>query len=158
MGPLIPHAPKGYGMKIRVFVIFGATYSLLLAALAGVDNLIFGLLDWDATADGIDNLLGLLFFVVAILLSMTKQVHVMLGGAVDSCGFRGALSENRWSLMIGIVLITTVINLAVTLLSSAYLAEEMVWPSPLRTAVLSVVYGILARVIIVESVERMRYA
>lgn len=145
-------------MKIRVFIIFGATYSLLLAALAGVDNLIFGLLDWDATADGIDNLLGLLFFVVAILLSITRPVHGVLGGAMDPCAFHSILSEKRWSLMIGIVLITSIVNLAVTLTSSASMTEEMVWPSPLRTAVLSVVYGILARVIIVESAERMRYA
>lgn len=145
-------------MKIRVFVTFGATYSLLLAGLAGIDNAASGLLDWDPTADGIDNLLGLLFFVVAILLSMNRQVHAMLGGALKSCDFRSILSENRWSLMIGIVLITTIVNLAATLLSSASMAEEMMWPSPLRTAVLSVVYGILARVIIVESVERMRYA
>ncbi len=145
-------------MKIRVFVIFGVCYSLLLAALSGVDRLVSGFLDWDPTADGIDNLLGLLFFVVSILLSMYRQAHVMLGGQRDSMAFRSILSESRWSLIIGIVIITTVVNLAVTVFSFSYMTEEMVWPSPLRTAVLSLVYGILARVIIVESVERMRYA
>lgn len=145
-------------MKIRVFVIFGATYLLLLSVLSGMDNIVFELIDWDPTADGIDNLLGLLFFVVAILLSMNRQVHAMLGGALEACAFHSILSEKRRSLMVGIVLITTAVNLAVTLMSSASMTEEIVWPSPLRTAALSVVYGILARVIIVESAERMRYA
>lgn len=145
-------------MKIRLFVIFGVTYSVLLVALAGVDNILSDLLDWNPTADGIGNLLGLLFFVVAILLAMSRPVHGMLGGALDSCAFRSVLSENRWSLIIGVVLITTIVNLAVALISSSYMADEMVWPSALRAAVLCVVYGILARVIIVESVERMRYA
>lgn len=144
-------------MKIRVFLIFGATYLLLLSVLSGMDNIVFELIGWDPTADGIDNLLGLLFFVVAILLSMNRQAHALLGGALDSCAFRSTLSENRWSLIIGVVLITTIANFAITLISSS-MAEEMVWPSALRAAVLAVVYGILARVIIVESVERMRYA
>ncbi|MEB2842936.1 hypothetical protein GAO09_27650 [Rhizobiales bacterium RZME27] len=145
-------------MKFKVFLIFGTTYLLLLSVLSGMDNIVFELIGWDPTADGIDNLLGLLFFVVAILLSMNRQAHGLLGGTLDSCAFRSVLSENRWSLMIGVVFITTIVNLAVALVSSSYMTEEMVWPSPLRTAVLSVVYGILARVIIVESVERMRYA
>lgn len=145
-------------MKIRVFVIFGACYSALLAVLAGTGNILSQVVDWNPTADGIDNLLGLLFFVVAILLSMSRQAHAVLGGAPDPVTFRCVLSQNRWVLLIGMVIITTLVNLVVSLLSSSYAADEMVWPSPLRAAVLSVVYGVLARVIIVESVERMRYA
>lgn len=145
-------------MKIRVFIIFGACYSVLLAALAGLEDISFHVFDWDPTGDGIDNLLGLLFFVVAILLSMSRQVHLVLWGAPDTSAFRCSLSGNRWLLIVGIVVITTIVNLGVALISSTYAADETVWPSPLRAAVLAAVYGVLARVIIAESVERMRYA
>lgn len=145
-------------MKIRVFIIFGLCYCGLLAVLAGAEDISSHVFDWDPTADGIDNLMGLLFFVVAILLSMSRQAHLMLGGASDPAVFRSHLSDNRWVLIIGIVVITTGVNLAVALISASYASDEFVWPSPLRTAVLAAVYGVLARVIIVESVERMRYA
>lgn len=145
-------------MKIRVFIIFGVCYSLLLAALAAADNIFSELLDWDPAEDGLDNLLGLLFFVVAILLSVNRHVHMALGGASDPADFRNVLFESRWSLIIGIVFITTLANLVVALMPFPSMTGEMVWPSPLRASLLCAVYGVLARVIIVESVERMRYA
>lgn len=145
-------------MKIRVSIIFGVSYSVLLAALTGADNLLSEVFDWNPAGEGIDSLLGLLFFVVAILLAVNRQAHAVFGEAPAPVAFRSRLSDNRWSLIIGIVFITTVVNLVIALVSSSYATGEIVWPSPLRVAILSIAYGVLARVIIVESVERMRYA
>lgn len=145
-------------MKTRVFVIFGVSYSTLLVSLAGLDTVLARFANWDPASEGIDNLFGILFFTVAILLSMTRKVHAAFGGAPDLITFRGVLAESRWSLTIGMVIIATLINLALATFASWHSTDEMAWPSPLRTAVLSLVYGVLARVVIVESVERMRYA
>lgn len=145
-------------MKTRVFVIFGFCYGILLAALMGAGVILSNLADWDPSADGIDNLFGILFFTVAIMISLMRRAHAKLGGAPDMIAFRSILSENCWSLTVGIVVVTTIVNFAVTIVSSWYGTDEMAWPSPLRTAMMSIVYGVLARVIIVESVERMRYA
>ncbi|MGE7367977.1 hypothetical protein ACQKKX_02765 [Neorhizobium sp. NPDC001467] len=114
--------------------------------------------DWDPSAEGIDNLFGVLFFTAAILVSMTRKVHAVFGGVPDAVAFRGSLSQNLWSLTVGIVIVTTLVNLSFTIASSWSATGEVVWPSPLRTAILCLVHGILARVVITESLERMRYA
>lgn len=145
-------------MKSRALIIFGLSYTIMLLMLTAADVMLYRLANWDPSGEGIGNLLGILVFTLAVLLSMMRQVHMLLGHTSDLSDFRRMLSDSRWGLTIGIVLVTTVVNLGISLVPAWYATGEIGAPSPLRTAMLSVVYAILARVIIVESAERMRYA
>ncbi len=145
-------------MKNRVIVIFCLVYASLLAALMTASIFVSEITGWDPSAEGIGNLMSIIAFGIAVLLSTSRPLHVMLGDSSASLHFQKRLKSRRWSLVVGIVISTTAINLASDGLFSWQATGEVMVPSLLRIVVLSVVYCIAGRVIIGESVERMRYA